>query len=66
MLPAVTIFDVPLRLYRPMPVSGVVAGHSDKTKKLGFVAAKRIPQVLRDINGVPARRAVGRSVDYYA
>jgi len=31
-------------------VSGVVAGHMTKTGKLGFVAAKPIPQVLRNIN----------------
>jgi simple sugar transport system substrate-binding protein len=31
-------------------VSGVVAGHSTKSGKLGFVAAKPIPQVLRNIN----------------
>ncbi|WP_321936934.1 MULTISPECIES: BMP family ABC transporter substrate-binding protein [unclassified Paraburkholderia] len=31
-------------------LNGVVAGHASKTKKLGFVAAKPIPQVLRNIN----------------
>ena len=31
-------------------VSGIVAGASTKTNKLGFVAAKPIPQVLRNIN----------------
>ncbi len=31
-------------------LSGIVAGHMSKTKKLGFVAAKPIPQVLRNIN----------------
>lgn len=31
-------------------LSGIVAGHSSKSKKLGFIAAKPIPQVLRDIN----------------
>src|SRR5580693_7295594 len=31
-------------------VSGIVAGYSSKTGKLGFVAAKPIPQVLRNIN----------------
>ena len=31
-------------------LSGIVAGHSTKTKKIGFVAAKPIPQVLRNIN----------------
>jgi basic membrane protein A len=31
-------------------LSGVVAGHVSKSGKLGFVAAKPIPQVLRNIN----------------
>ncbi|MBB5402037.1 BMP family ABC transporter substrate-binding protein [Paraburkholderia youngii] len=31
-------------------LNGVAAGHASKTKKLGFVAAKPIPQVLRNIN----------------
>jgi len=31
-------------------VSGVVAGYMSKSGKLGFVAAKPIPQVLRNIN----------------
>ncbi|HUC68197.1 MAG TPA: BMP family ABC transporter substrate-binding protein [Stellaceae bacterium] len=31
-------------------VSGVIAGHMSKSGKLGFVAAKPIPQVLRNIN----------------
>lgn len=31
-------------------LNGVVAGHTTKTGKLGFVAAKPIPQVLRNIN----------------
>jgi simple sugar transport system substrate-binding protein len=31
-------------------VSGIVAGYTTKTGKLGFVAAKPIPQVLRNIN----------------
>jgi basic membrane protein A len=31
-------------------ISGIVAGHMTKTGKLGFVAAKPIPQVLRNIN----------------
>ncbi|HTW25520.1 MAG TPA: BMP family ABC transporter substrate-binding protein [Acetobacteraceae bacterium] len=31
-------------------VSGIVAGHMTKTKKFGFIAAKPIPQVLRNIN----------------
>src|SRR5450432_4028277 len=31
-------------------LSGIVAGHTTKTGKLGFIAAKPIPQVLRNIN----------------
>src|ERR1700732_4529401 len=31
-------------------ISGIVAGYSTKSAKLGFVAAKPIPQVLRNIN----------------
>ena len=31
-------------------LNGVVAGHVSKSKKIGFVAAKPIPQVLRNIN----------------
>src|SRR5437667_11805232 len=31
-------------------LNGIVAGHTTKTKKLGFIAAKPIPQVLRNIN----------------
>src|SRR5260221_4462729 len=31
-------------------VSGIVAGHASKSGKLGFIAAKPIPQVLRNIN----------------
>ncbi len=31
-------------------MNGVAAAHSTKTKKLGFIAAKPIPQVLRNIN----------------
>jgi basic membrane protein A and related proteins len=31
-------------------LSGIVAGYASKTGKLGFVAAKPIPQVLRNIN----------------
>ena len=31
-------------------LAGVVAGYTSKTKKLGFIAAKPIPQVLRNIN----------------
>lgn len=44
----------------PVYVSGVVAGHMSKSKKLGFIAAMPIPQVLRNINSF----ALGaRSVD---
>jgi simple sugar transport system substrate-binding protein len=31
-------------------LNGIVAGHTTKTKKIGFVAAKPIPQVLLNIN----------------
>jgi simple sugar transport system substrate-binding protein len=41
-------------------VAGVVAGHMSKKKKLGFIAAKPIPQVLRNIN---AFTMGARSVD---
>ncbi len=41
-------------------LNGVVAGHMSKSKKLGFVAAKPVPQVVRNINAF----AMGaRSVD---
>ena len=41
-------------------LNGVIAGHISKSKKLGFVAAKPIPQVLRNIN---AYTLGARSVD---
>jgi simple sugar transport system substrate-binding protein len=41
-------------------VAGIVAGYSSKSGKLGFVAAKPIPQVLRNIN---AFTLGARSVD---
>ncbi|WP_151447037.1 BMP family ABC transporter substrate-binding protein [Lacisediminimonas profundi] len=41
-------------------LNGVVAGHLSKSKKLGFIAAKPIPQVLRNIN---AFTMGARSVD---
>ncbi len=41
-------------------LNGVVAGYTSKTKKLGFIAAKPIPQVLRNIN---AFTMGARSVD---
>ncbi len=41
-------------------LSGIVAGHMSKSKKLGFVAAKPIPQVRRNIN---AFTLGARSVD---
>lgn len=39
-------------------ISGLVAGHTSKTGKLGFIAAMPIPQVLRNINNftMAARR----------
>lgn len=44
----------------PVYVSGIVAGHMSKSKKLGFVAAMPIPQVLRNINNFAL---AARSVD---
>ena len=41
-------------------LNGVIAGHMTKSKKIGFVAAKPIPQVLRNIN---AFTLGARSVD---
>src|SRR5882762_9321184 len=41
-------------------LNGIVAGHTSKSKKLGFIAAKPIPQVLRNIN---AFTLGARSVD---
>jgi basic membrane protein A len=41
-------------------LNGVIAGHASKRKKLGFIAAKPIPQVLRNIN---AFTLGARSVD---
>jgi basic membrane protein A len=41
-------------------LNGLVAGHTSKSKKLGFIAAKPIPQVLRNIN---AFTMGARSVD---
>lgn len=31
-------------------LNGIVAGHMSRTKKLGFIAAKPVPQVLRNLN----------------
>jgi simple sugar transport system substrate-binding protein len=45
-------------------ISGIVAGHTTKTKKLGFVAAKPIPQVLRNINAFTlGARSVNPSIE---
>jgi simple sugar transport system substrate-binding protein len=41
-------------------LDGIVAGHASKSRKLGFIAAKPIPQVLRNIN---AFTLGARSVD---
>jgi simple sugar transport system substrate-binding protein len=41
-------------------LNGIVAGHTTRTKKLGFIAAKPIPLVLRNIN---AFTLGARSVD---
>ncbi len=37
-------------------VAGIVAGETSKSGKLGFVAAKPIPQVLRNINAFTLAR----------
>jgi simple sugar transport system substrate-binding protein len=43
-------------------LNGIVAGNMTKTKKLGFVAAKPIPQVLRNVNAFAlGARASGRN-----
>jgi simple sugar transport system substrate-binding protein len=38
------------RFEQTMYLDGVIAGHMSKSKKLGWVAAKPVPQVLIDIN----------------
>lgn len=44
-------------------LNGIVAGHMTKSKKLGFVAAKPIPQVLNNINSfLLGARAVDPSI----
>src|SRR5437016_115477 len=44
-------------------LNGIVAGHATKTKKLGFVAAKPIPQVLLNINSFTlGARAIDPSI----
>jgi basic membrane protein A and related proteins len=44
-------------------LNGIVAGHMSQTKKIGFVAAKPIPQVLLNINSflLGARSSIRRS-----
>ena len=37
-------------IYECEYLSGIVAGHTTKSKKLGFIAAKPIPQVRQNIN----------------
>jgi basic membrane protein A and related proteins len=37
-------------IFEAQHVNGIVAGHASKSGKLGFVAAKPIPQVLQNIN----------------
>ena len=47
----------------PVYLSGLVAGYTSKTKKLGFIAAMPIPQVLRNINSFTmAARSVDPSI----
>jgi len=44
-------------------LNGVVAGHMSKSKKIGFIAAKPIPQVLRNIYAFTlGARSVGPSI----
>jgi basic membrane protein A len=44
-------------------LNGIVAGHMSKTKKIGFVAAKPIPQVLLNVNSfLLGARAVDPSI----
>lgn len=44
-------------------LNGVVAGHTTKSKKIGFVAAKPIPQVLNNVNAfLLGARAVDPSI----
>ena len=47
-------------------LNGIVAGLTSKTKKLGFVAAKPIPQVLRNINAFTLGARIGRPDDHHA
>ncbi|HUN49872.1 MAG TPA: BMP family ABC transporter substrate-binding protein [Candidatus Sulfotelmatobacter sp.] len=37
-------------IFEAQHINGIVAGYATKSKKLGFVAAKPIPQVLQNIN----------------
>ncbi len=47
----------------PVYISGIVAGHTSKSKKLGFIAAIPIPQVLRNINNFTmAARSIDPSI----
>ena len=47
-------------------LSGIVAGHTTKSKKLGFVAAKPIPQVRRNINAFTlGARSVDPKIDVH-
>ena len=45
-------------------LSGIVAASSTKSEKLGFVAAKPIPQVLRNINAFTLGGSQRQSEDY--
>ncbi|MEZ0385716.1 MAG: BMP family ABC transporter substrate-binding protein [Verrucomicrobium sp.] len=46
-------------IYEAQYINGIVAGHASKSGKLGFIAAKPIPQVLMNINAfaLGARKA---------
>ncbi len=48
----------------PEYLSGIVAAYATKSKKLGFIAAKPIPQVRRNINAFTLGRPQRRSVDH--
>ena len=44
-------------------IAGVVAGHTSRSGKLGFIAAKPIPQVLRNINAFTLGARVCETAD---
>jgi len=44
-------------------LSGIVAGHTTRSKKLGFIAGKPIPQVLRNVNAFTLGALIDQGVD---